>query len=145
MKLGAMGVIVIVNFEDFDSVSYEHESCTWPQRLGIIYIQNKYIIFGGTSMPTQSDEKKRIQVMMDKQLSDDVNDILSDLGLNPSIVMNALYHRIEAEGKIPFDLSLTDEERATHHLTSTIKSLDIPVIKDKKAAEKFLFGDDDEK
>ncbi|MBU9789170.1 type II toxin-antitoxin system RelB/DinJ family antitoxin [Lentilactobacillus sp. IMAU92037] len=96
-------------------------------------------------MPIKSDKKKRIQVMMDQQLSDDVNDILSDLGLNPSILMNALYRRIEAEGKIPFDFSLTDEERATHHLTSTIKSLGIPIIKNKQEAEKFLFGDDDEK
>lgn len=95
-------------------------------------------------MPSKTDDKKRIQVVMDKQLSDDVNGILSDLGLNPSIVMNALYHRIEAEGKIPFDFSLTDEERANHHLVSTIRSLNIPVIKDKKEAEKFLFGDDDE-
>ncbi|KRL71987.1 hypothetical protein FD08_GL004617 [Lentilactobacillus parakefiri DSM 10551] len=37
-----------------------------------------------------------------------------------------------------------DEQRASRHLVNTIRSLDIPVIKDKKAAEKYLFGDDDE-
>ncbi len=95
-------------------------------------------------MPTKMNEKKRIQVVLDKNLSDNVNGILSDLGLNQSIVINALYRRIQAEGKIPFDFALTDEERASHHLLNTIKSLNIPVIKDRKKAEEFLFDDEDD-
>ncbi|MEE8825153.1 hypothetical protein LASUN_00550 [Lentilactobacillus sunkii] len=38
----------------------------------------------------------------------------------------------------------TDGERASQHLARTIKSLNIPVVKDQKKAERFLFGDDSE-
>lgn len=93
-------------------------------------------------MSEKNVRQKRIQVMIDKKLTDDVDGILSDLGLNPTIVMEALYHRIEAEGKVPFDLSLTDEKQADYHLGRTIESLNIPVIKDKEEAEEFLFGDE---
>lgn len=93
-------------------------------------------------MSKKSDRQKQIQVTIDKKLSDDVDGILSDLGLNPAIVIEALYQRIEAEGKVPFDLSLTDEKQADYHLARTIRSLNIPVIKDKEEAEEFLFVDD---
>lgn len=40
--------------------------------------------------------------------------------------------------------SKSDTEQATRHLIETIKSLNIPVIKEKDEAQKFLFQNDDE-
>ncbi|MBO1087220.1 type II toxin-antitoxin system RelB/DinJ family antitoxin [Enterococcus mundtii] len=58
------------------------------------------------------NEKKKVQVNINKSLATDVESILDSLGVNPSIVITALYKRVAARGEIPFDLSLTSKEKA---------------------------------
>ncbi|MGL9892073.1 type II toxin-antitoxin system RelB/DinJ family antitoxin [Enterococcus mundtii] len=58
------------------------------------------------------NEKKKVQVNINKNLATDVESILDSLGVNPSIVITALYERVAARGEIPFDLSLTSKEKA---------------------------------
>lgn len=58
------------------------------------------------------NEKKKVQVNINKNLATDVESILDSLGVNPSIVIAPLYERVAARGEIPFDLSLTSKEKA---------------------------------
>lgn len=56
-------------------------------------------------------EKKNVQVKIDKDTSDKVEQILEDLGLTITDAMAMYFRRIVADGKIPFDISLSDQER----------------------------------
>ncbi len=44
-------------------------------------------------------EKKRVQVKIDKDLADDTEAVLSELGLNPTTAINMFYKRIVANGQ----------------------------------------------
>jgi len=59
----------------------------------------------------KTNEKKKVQVNINKNLATDVESILDSLGVNPSILITALYKRVAARGEIPFDLSLTSKEK----------------------------------
>ncbi|EKQ22454.1 major facilitator superfamily (MFS) benzoate transporter [Lacticaseibacillus paracasei] len=48
-------------------------------------------------------EKKRVQVKIDKDLADDTEAVLSELGLNPTTAINMFYKRIVANGALPFN------------------------------------------
>ncbi len=43
-------------------------------------------------------EKKRVQVQIDKELADNTEAVLSQLGLNPTTAINMFYKRIVANG-----------------------------------------------
>ncbi|WP_195274124.1 type II toxin-antitoxin system RelB/DinJ family antitoxin [Enterococcus mundtii] len=60
----------------------------------------------------KTNEKKKVQVNINKNLATNVESILDSLGVNPSILITALYKRVAARGEIPFDLSLTSKEKA---------------------------------
>ena len=77
--------------------------------------------------------KKRIQVQVDEKLAKDTEFILDQLGLTPTTVITMMYKRIVANGGIPFDISLTDREKATLELMNTIENL--PVTKLETAEE----------
>ena len=42
-------------------------------------------------------EKKRVQVQIDKELADNTEAVLSQLGLNPTTAINMFYKRIVAD------------------------------------------------
>ncbi|MCT3392672.1 type II toxin-antitoxin system RelB/DinJ family antitoxin, partial [Lentilactobacillus hilgardii] len=52
-------------------------------------------------------EKKRVQVKIDKDLADDTEAVLRELGLNPTTAINMFYKRIVANGALPFNASLS--------------------------------------
>ena len=59
-------------------------------------------------------EKKRVQVQIDKELADNTEAVLSQLGLNPTTAINMFYKRIVANGALPFNVSLSEEEREAY-------------------------------
>lgn len=65
-------------------------------------------------------EKKKIQVTIDKELSQAVDVVLEALGMTPAILITALYKRIATQGEIPFSLALTEREKALNKLTKAI-------------------------
>lgn len=89
-------------------------------------------------------EKKRLQIKLDKQLDQNVSLIFERLGLNPTVVINALYKRIEAEGKIPFEFGLTREEKDNLALMNTINNHDFPLLNDEQEIADYLLGDADD-
>jgi len=48
------------------------------------------------------NHKDRLQISIDKELKDEVNAIIEQIGLTPTAVVNALYVQIKNLGEIPF-------------------------------------------
>lgn len=48
-------------------------------------------------------EKKRVQVQIDKDLANDTEAVLSELGLNPTTAINMFYKRIVTDGALPLN------------------------------------------
>ncbi|MGX4645711.1 type II toxin-antitoxin system RelB/DinJ family antitoxin [Holzapfeliella sp. JNUCC 80] len=67
-------------------------------------------------MRISTEKEKRIQVKVDSYLKNDVDSILSKLGINQTTLINALYKRVAASGSIPFELKLTERELLTNNL-----------------------------
>ena len=53
-------------------------------------------------------EKKRVQVQIDKELADNTEAVLSQLGLNPTTAINMFYKRIVADAALPFKPALSE-------------------------------------
>lgn len=95
-------------------------------------------------MTNLAPNKKRIQVNVDAKAATEAEAVFEALGISPTTVLNMLYKKVAAEGKIPFDLSLTEDQLANLRLNKAIESLNKqPKIIDNDAdAERFLFSDD---
>ncbi|MBO1308028.1 type II toxin-antitoxin system RelB/DinJ family antitoxin [Enterococcus sp. 669A] len=87
-------------------------------------------------------DKKKVQVNIDKSLASDVDIVLDSLGLNPTVLITALYKRVAAKGEIPFSFSLTEEEKAD---ISLMKALDlVPTVHVSTMEELNEWLDEDE-
>ncbi|WEV44198.1 type II toxin-antitoxin system RelB/DinJ family antitoxin [Lactobacillus sp. ESL0684] len=70
-----------------------------------------------------STKKKRIQVQLDQTIADNATMVFEELGINPTTAITLFYSRVAAEGKLPFDVALTEREKANLALTDAFKGL----------------------
>lgn len=89
----------------------------------------------------EKQPKKRIQVQVDQDLADNTEQILNELGLTPTTAITMLYKRIVANGGLPFNVSLTEREKATLKLLNNTKKLPVTKINTQEELEKW-FADD---
>ncbi|MCV3740756.1 type II toxin-antitoxin system RelB/DinJ family antitoxin [Lentilactobacillus hilgardii] len=90
------------------------------------------------------DGKKRVQVKLDSRLNSEVSAVLVELGISPTTMITALYKRVAAEGKIPFEFKLTDDEKARLDLAKAVYDLNVPTLTDPAEIQKYLAEDDEE-
>lgn len=83
-------------------------------------------------------EKKRVQVQVDKDLADSTEAVLNQLGLNSTVVINALYSRITATGSLPFALKLSPREKADLDIVEATKKIPNKNISDPEKLEEWL-------
>lgn len=57
-------------------------------------------------MDSVKSKNKKIQVNVNRKLAAKAENIMDEIGLNPTVVINALYKEIVATGKIPLSFSL---------------------------------------
>jgi DNA-damage-inducible protein J len=88
--------------------------------------------------------KKKIQANVDRDSEERAKQVLSSLGISTSSIINAMFKRIAAEGKIPFALELTEDELADIRLAHAVENSKTPVLTDPKEIQDYLFGDDDD-
>ncbi|MGL9730341.1 type II toxin-antitoxin system RelB/DinJ family antitoxin [Enterococcus sp. DIV0756] len=88
-------------------------------------------------------KKKKIQVNIDKELSQDVDLVLDSLGLNPTVLITALYKRVAAQGEIPFSLALTDREKAINRLSKAADNVPTKQLDNIDERTKWLDEDDE--
>ena len=85
-------------------------------------------------------EKKRVQVKIDKDLADNTEAVLNELGLNPTTAINMFYKRIVAEAALPFKPALSEAERANLGLLKATKA----ELKDAKEVADWLNAPDED-
>lgn len=83
----------------------------------------------------------KVQVNIDSELKHSAEDIIKEVGLTPTAVINSMYKQIVATGRIPLSFSLTPKQRAGLELREVSKKLPIREIKSKEDFEEFFNED----
>lgn len=87
-------------------------------------------------MTTQAT--KKVQVNVNRNIATDAENIMNEIGVTPSVVINSLYREIVATGKIPLSFSLTPRQKATLGLQKAVEDIPTKEIKTDKDLEEFL-------
>ena len=87
-------------------------------------------------------KNKKLQVNINRDLAGEAEDVIEELGLTPTVVINALYREIVATGRIPLNLTLTPEQQNELRIRQLSKNKPEKEIKTNKDFEEF-FGDED--
>jgi len=88
-------------------------------------------------------KKRKVQVNIDADLAGNVNAVLEELGVNPTVLITALYKRVAATGEVPFKLSLTDREKANLAIREASQNRPVKFVNSASELDK-LYDDDDE-
>ncbi|BDR56842.1 type II toxin-antitoxin system RelB/DinJ family antitoxin [Xylocopilactobacillus apis] len=91
-------------------------------------------------MTTQA--KKRIQIQVDKDLANDTETVLNELGLTPTTAITMFYKRIVANGSLPFKLELTESEKATLHFLKQTEDTPVHKFQNSEEVQKWLEDED---
>lgn len=83
----------------------------------------------------------KVQANINAKLKSDAEEIIKEVGLTPTTVINSLYAEIVATGKIPLSFSLTPQQKANFELRQASESVPIKELKTKKDYEDFFNGD----
>ena len=89
-------------------------------------------------------EKKRVQVKIDKDLADNTEAVLNELGLNPTTAINMFYKRIVAEAALPFKPALSEAERANLRFLKATEGTPVTEFKDAKEVADWLNDPDED-
>jgi DNA-damage-inducible protein J len=88
------------------------------------------------------NEKKKVQVNIDKELAQEVEFVLEDLGMNPTVLITALYKRVAAQGEVPFSLALTEREKAKNRLAKAVDKVPTKQLRSMDEIANWLDDDD---
>ena len=83
---------------------------------------------------TSSQLNKRVQANVNKKVASQVELVMDELGLNPTVVINALYKKIAATGEIPFSFKKVNllKSDVSFHYVGRLSS------QDKNGLRKFI-------
>lgn len=88
-------------------------------------------------------EKERIQIAVEKDLKMEAEDILHDLGMNPTTAITIFYKQVIEKGGLPFEVKLSEQTKQARRIAKLAKkSTNVTRIDDNKAFEAWL--DEDE-
>lgn len=83
----------------------------------------------------------KVQVNIDPELKQSAENIIKEIGLTPTAVINGMYKQIVATGKIPLSFSLTPRQRAELELREVSKKVPVQEVKTKEELEEFFNED----
>ena len=83
----------------------------------------------------------KVQVNIDSELKHSAEDIIKEIGLTPTAVINGMYKEIVATGRIPLSFSLTPKQSAQLELREVSKKAPIREITSKDDLEEFFNED----
>lgn len=87
------------------------------------------------------DDHKRVQANVNREVANEAEAVMYELGLTPTTVINALYKKIIATGEIPFSFKLTPEQQAALKIRQLSKNKPVRTIKTEKDLEDFFNED----
>lgn len=94
------------------------------------------------SVSAENNTQARVQASIDPSVKLTAESIIREVGLTPTVVINSLYRKIAATGKIPLDFSLTPDQMADLELQTAIQKVPVKKLRTKKEIEEF-FNDED--
>ena len=100
--------------------------------IGVLKVEEAY------NMQMKDSSKKKINVNIDRNLADETQAILDELGLNQTTAIVMFYKKIVANGGIPFEIKLNERQRAINELQKTSKKLPIEDLTDEKKLKEWL-------
>lgn len=89
------------------------------------------------SAPAESNTQARVQVSIDPSVKLTAENVIREVGLTPTVVINSLYRKIAATGKIPLDFSLTPDQMADLELQTAIQKIPVKKLRTKKRSRTF--------
>lgn len=84
----------------------------------------------------------KVQANVDRDLKNNAETIIKEVGLTPTAIINGLYRKIVATGKIPFDFSLTQDQMADFELKNAVKKLPVKTLRTRQEIEDFFNNED---
>ena len=87
-------------------------------------------------------KSQKVQANVDPVIKAEAEEIIKEVGLTPTAVINSLYREIIATGKIPLSFSLTPEQKAAVELRQASAKIPVRKLRTKKEIEDF-FDDED--
>ncbi|OTN90608.1 type II toxin-antitoxin system RelB/DinJ family antitoxin [Enterococcus faecium] len=73
-------------------------------------------------------EKGRIQVGIDKELKENAEQILEELGLNATTAITILYKQVVSRGEFPMEIKLSEEEKQAIKLRQLTKNMPVQLF-----------------
>jgi len=86
---------------------------------------------------------KKIQVTVDRSLADKTKVIFDQLGMSQSTAINMFLKQVAATGSIPFNVTLTDRQKASLNFQDALQQADRP-INDLNTPEGYKRWEEDE-
>ena len=76
----------------------------------------------------KTKEKGRIQVGIDKELKENAEQILEELGLNATTAITILYKRVVSRGEFPMEIKLSEEEKQAIKLRQLAQNMPVQLL-----------------
>jgi addiction module RelB/DinJ family antitoxin len=88
-------------------------------------------------------KKERIQVALEKDLKTEAEDILQNLGMNPTTAITVFYKQVVEEGGLPFEVKLSERTKQARRIAKLAKnSPNVTRIDDNATFESWLNEDE---
>lgn len=85
-----------------------------------------------------SAKTQKVQANIEATLKATAEEVIKEVGLTPTAVINSLYKEIAATGRIPLSFSLTPKQMADLELRKVSKAVPVRKLKTKKDIEEFF-------
>ncbi|EME3493749.1 type II toxin-antitoxin system RelB/DinJ family antitoxin, partial [Enterococcus faecium] len=76
----------------------------------------------------KTKEKGRIQVGIDKELKENAEQILEELGLNATTAITILYKQVVSRGEFPMEIKLSEEEKQAIKLRQLAQNMPVQLL-----------------
>lgn len=76
----------------------------------------------------KTKEKGRIQVGIDKELKENAEQILEELGLNATTAITILYKQVVSRGEFPMEIKLSEEEKQAIKLRKLTQNMPVQLL-----------------
>ena len=76
----------------------------------------------------KTKEKGRIQVGIDKELKENAEQILEELGLNATTAITILYKQVVSRGEFPMEIELSEEEKQAIKLRQLAQNMPVQLL-----------------
>ena len=76
----------------------------------------------------KTKEKGRIQVGIDKELKENAEQILEELGLNATTAITILYNQVVSRGEFPMEIKLSEEEKQAIKLRQLAQNMPVQLL-----------------